>query len=63
MKKPFPEIVQVPFPGEQTGKLKDVGGLNRDDFNNVLARQLVNTLCWISTRILAPSNFRGRLLR
>jgi hypothetical protein len=44
MKKPRLEPVQVPFPG----KLKDFGGSPHDEFNNVLANQIVNTL-WRDT--------------
>ncbi len=42
MKKPAPEPVQIPFPG----KLKDFGGSHNDEFNNVLANQVANTL-WL----------------
>jgi hypothetical protein len=48
MTKPSVETVRIPQPGSQTGTLKVVGGSDCDDFNKVLANQIVNTL-WHDT--------------
>src|SRR5215210_4579002 len=48
MKKPSPEIVQIPVPGTEEATLKPLGGSCNDDFNKVLANQTVNTL-WQDT--------------
>jgi hypothetical protein len=48
MEKAAPEIVRLPPPGNRTGVLKMLGGSMSDDFNNVLANQIVNTL-WLDT--------------
>lgn len=48
MKKPAVETVEISPLGSQTSALKIVGGSDSDDFNNILATQVVNTL-WRDT--------------
>jgi hypothetical protein len=42
-------VVQMPEPGQGKGTLKNLGGSQNDDFNNVLALDLLKTL-WIPKR-------------
>jgi hypothetical protein len=46
MKKPSPETVQIPLYGKEAGALKALGGSVSDEFNDILANQVVNTL-WL----------------
>ena len=48
MKKSPVESIRLSQPGSQTGTLKALGGSDSDDFSNVLANQIVNTL-WQDT--------------
>ena len=50
MKKPAVETIEISPSGTKTSKLKIVGGSDSDDFNNVLANQVVNTL-WREFRL------------
>jgi hypothetical protein len=39
--KKVPETIEAPRPGEQSGRLRSIGGSDSDDFCNVLANQIV----------------------
>ena len=45
--KPVPEVVHVPPPEAKRGTLKALGGSANDDFNNILANQVVQSL-WLA---------------
>src|ERR671929_697903 len=54
--KPAPEVVRVPPPEARRGTLKALGGSAVDDFNNVLANQVVQGL-WVAN---SDQDERGR---
>jgi hypothetical protein len=45
--KPTPEVLQVPPPDARHGKLRKLGGSTDDNFNNVLANQVIQAL-WLA---------------
>jgi hypothetical protein len=47
--EPKPDIVYLPDPAEQKPKLKQLGGSNADDFNNVLATSVIRSLWYGSS--------------
>jgi hypothetical protein len=46
--KAAPEVLQVQSPETRSGKLKTIGGSTDDNFNHILANQVVQTL-WLAT--------------
>src|SRR4051794_12919108 len=56
---PAPEVLQVRLPEARRGTLKALGGSSDDDFNNVLANQVVQAL-WLAN---SDKDERGRQMQ